>query len=117
MNEIGYKLERKFYFTSSLSRKMFALFQDDEPEEVYDDGEIGDPGDIYEEDVEVGLPEDVYDDGEIGQEEEYHEPEVDSPPPLPAPPKVWKKIDELYLLYPQYSPLLEKMKWVLTVPL
>lgn len=67
---------------------MFTMFQDDEPEEVYDDGEIGEePNDIYEDDVEVG-PEDVYDDGEILEEEEYHEPEVDMPPPLPAPPKV-----------------------------
>eukprot|EP00105_Crassostrea_gigas_P031668 XP_011454430.1 PREDICTED: basic proline-rich protein isoform X3 [Crassostrea gigas] len=62
--------------------------QDDEPEEVYDDGEIGEePNDIYEDDVEVGPPEDVYDDGEILEEEEYHEPELDMPPPLPAPPK------------------------------
>lgn len=71
---------------------MFTMFQDDEPEEVYDDGEIGEePNDIYEDDVEVGPPEDVYDDGEILEEEEYHEPELDMPPPLPAPPKVWKK--------------------------
>lgn len=62
--------------------------KDDEPEEVYDDGEIGEePNDIYEDDVEVGPPEDVYDDGEILEEEEYHEPELDMPPPLPAPPK------------------------------
>lgn len=96
---------------------LFTPFQDEEPEEVYDDG---DAGDIYEEDVEVGLPEDVYDDGEIGQEEEeYQEPEVDSPPPLPAPPKVWNKIDVLCVLHHQYSPLpihrLGKNVMVLTV--
>lgn len=52
---------------------MFTMFQDDEPEEVYDDEEIGEePNDIYEDDVEVGPPEDVYDDGEILEEEEYH---------------------------------------------
>ena len=49
---------------------------------MYDDGEAGE---IYEEDVGVG-PEEVYDDGEIGQEV-YNEVE-DTPPPLPATPRV-----------------------------
>lgn len=54
------------------------MFQDDEFEEVYDDGEIGEElNDIYEDDVEVGLLEDVYDDGEILEEEEYYELELD----------------------------------------
>lgn len=61
---------------------MTALCQQDEPEEVYDDGETGE---IYEDDFTE--PEDVYDDGEVG-EEEYHEPEIDKPPPLPAAPRV-----------------------------
>lgn len=68
------------------------MFKDDEFEEVYDDGEIGEEfNDIYEDDVEVGLLEDVYDDGEILEEEEYYELELDMLFFFFVLLKVWKK--------------------------